>query len=84
METIYREVGSETFEGEKRTVREYLSESPMPLNVVIMIGPEGDFSQREISIAREKGFLPVTLGPSRLRVETAAVAAVGEIYFSTF
>ena len=71
-------------EGEKRTVREYLSESPRPLNVVIMIGPEGDFSQREISIAREKGFLPVTLGPSRLRVETAAVAAVGEIYFSTF
>ena len=43
----------------------------------------GDFSDGEISLAREKGFLPLTLGPSRLRVETAAVASVSEIYFAT-
>ncbi|MBP5391864.1 MAG: 16S rRNA (uracil(1498)-N(3))-methyltransferase [Bacteroidales bacterium] len=69
--------------GEKKTVREYVSTSPKPLNVVIMIGPEGDFSEREIALAREKGFLPLTLGPSRLRVETAAVASVSEIYFAS-
>ncbi|MBR5074672.1 MAG: 16S rRNA (uracil(1498)-N(3))-methyltransferase [Bacteroidales bacterium] len=70
-------------EGEKKTVREYVSTSQKPLNVVIMIGPEGDFSEREIALAREKGFLPLTLGPSRLRVETAAVVSVSEIYFAS-
>lgn len=70
-------------EGEKKTVREYVSASQKPLNAVIMIGPEGDFSEREIALAKEKGFLPLTLGPSRLRVETAAVASVSEIYFAT-
>lgn len=70
-------------EGDKKTVREYVSTSQKPLNVVIMIGPEGDFSEREIALAREKGFLPLTLGPSRLRVETAALASVSEIYFAT-
>ena len=52
------------------------------LSVVIMIGPEGDFSTREIELALQKGFLPVTLGESRLRVETAAVVSVSEIYFA--
>ena len=70
-------------EGEKKTVREYVSTSQKPLNVVIMIGPEGDFSQREIALAKEKGFLPLTLGSSRLRVETAAVVSVSEIYFAS-
>lgn len=49
--------------------------------IIIMIGPEGDFSEREIEAARQAGFLPITLGESRLRVETAALAAVSEIYF---
>lgn len=53
------------------------------LSVVIMIGPEGDFSTREIVLALQKGFLPVTLGESRLRVETAAVVSVSEIYFAS-
>lgn len=70
-------------EGEKKTIREYVSTSQKPLNVVIMIGPEGDFSEREIALAKEKGFLPLTLGPSRLRVETAAVVSVSEIYFAS-
>lgn len=55
---------------------------PPLINFTIMIGPEGDFSQREIELALRNGFLPTTLGPSRLRVETAAIAAVSEIYFS--
>jgi len=44
-------------------------------NVTVLIGPEGDFSQNEINIAYEKGFLPVSLGEYRLRTETAAIVA---------
>jgi 16S rRNA (uracil1498-N3)-methyltransferase len=41
----------------------------------ILIGPEGDFSPNEISLAREKGFVPASLGASRLRTETAGLVA---------
>ncbi|MBU2945626.1 16S rRNA (uracil(1498)-N(3))-methyltransferase [Zobellia uliginosa] len=44
-------------------------------DVTVLIGPEGDFSQNEINIAYEKGFLPVSLGEYRLRTETAAIVA---------
>ena len=43
--------------------------------ITILIGPEGDFSEQEIALAQQKGFLPVTLGNSRLRTETAAIVA---------
>ncbi len=48
---------------------------------IILIGPEGDFSREEIDIAFKRGFLPVHLGTSRLRTETAGVAACHSIYF---
>jgi 16S rRNA (uracil1498-N3)-methyltransferase len=44
-------------------------------DAVILIGPEGDFSEEEVQKAIEKGFVPVSLGPSRLRTETAALVA---------
>lgn len=44
-------------------------------DVLILIGPEGDFSKEEIEEARKAGFREVTLGESRLRTETAALAA---------
>jgi len=50
-------------------------------SAVIMIGPEGDFSNDEISAALRKKFIPVHLGSSRLRTETAGVAACHSIYF---
>lgn len=43
--------------------------------VLVLIGPEGDFSPKEIEQAKSCGFTPVSLGPSRLRTETAALAA---------
>lgn len=43
---------------------------------VILIGPEGDFSQEEIRLAMESGFRPVSLGDARLRTETAALTAL--------
>ena len=42
----------------------------------VLIGPEGDFTPQEIALALAKGIRPVTLGASRLRTETAALAAV--------
>ena len=45
-------------------------------DAVVLIGPEGDFSEEEIQLALECGFTPVNLGPSRLRTETAALYAV--------
>jgi len=44
-------------------------------DVVILIGPEGDFSNQEIKTAHENGFVPVSLGKNRLRTETAAIYA---------
>ena len=49
--------------------------------IVVLIGPEGDFSRNEVALAIECGFMPVHLGPSRLRTETAALAAVAAVYF---
>lgn len=43
---------------------------------LVLIGPEGDFSPGEIKLAREKGFVPCSLGKHRLRTETAGLVAV--------
>ena len=50
--------------------------------VILMIGPEGDFSRSEIAQAVATGWLPVSLGSSRLRIETAAIAATAAVYFT--
>jgi 16S rRNA (uracil1498-N3)-methyltransferase len=44
-------------------------------NVLILIGPEGDFSSEEVDMAIAEGFIPVSLGESRLRTETAGIVA---------
>lgn len=44
-------------------------------NTLILIGPEGDFSEAEIELAIKNGFEPVTFGTSRLRTETAGIVA---------
>jgi len=44
-------------------------------DVLILIGPEGDFSREEVQKAMSAGFIPVSLGNSRLRTETAGVVA---------
>lgn len=44
-------------------------------NLTILIGPEGDFSTKEIEMALSKNYVPVTLGDTRLRTETAAIVA---------
>jgi 16S rRNA (uracil1498-N3)-methyltransferase len=50
-------------------------------DAVIMIGPEGDFTGEEVLQAVSAGFIPVHLGRSRLRTETAGISACHSIYF---
>jgi 16S rRNA (uracil1498-N3)-methyltransferase len=51
-------------------------------DITILIGPEGDFSPEEARLAVEHGYVPVHLGASRLRTETAAVLAATAVYLS--
>jgi len=51
------------------------NEIKKPTDVLILIGPEGDFSKEEVQKALSVGFIPVSLGNSRLRTETAGVVA---------
>ena len=70
------------FEGEtpRRSVSQVLEGAPEGCRISILIGPEGDFSPEEVHLAEEHGFVPVHLGPSRLRTETAALTAVMSVY----
>jgi len=51
-------------------------------DVVMMIGPEGDFTEEEVTAALQAGYQPVHIGPSRLRTETAGVVACCSVYLS--
>lgn len=60
------------YEGEKPLLKDVLQKGE---DALVLIGPEGDFSEEEVKKAIENGFLPISLGKSRLRTETAALAA---------
>ena len=51
-------------------------------DITVLIGPEGDFSPEEARLALEHGYIPVHLGTSRLRTETAAVLAATAVYLT--
>jgi 16S rRNA (uracil1498-N3)-methyltransferase len=57
------------------------SQNRAPKNVLWLIGPEGDFTQAEMSMALGSGFEPITLGPLVLRCETAAVYALSVLSY---
>mgnify|MGYP001312604160 FL=1 len=59
-------------ENEKKSLQKELEPGK---SYTILIGPEGDFSSEEIESAIKAGFIPVTLGNTRLRTETAAIVA---------
>jgi 16S rRNA (uracil1498-N3)-methyltransferase len=59
--------------GEKLHLKEALA---VGLNALILIGPEGDFSEEEVEAAKKAGFSEISLSKSRLRTETAALMAV--------
>lgn len=69
----------------RRSIREVLEEYGHAQSeiqeIIVLIGPEGDFSRSEAELALAQGFIPVHLGASRLRTETAALTAVSAVYF---
>ncbi|MBQ0119304.1 MAG: 16S rRNA (uracil(1498)-N(3))-methyltransferase [Paludibacteraceae bacterium] len=60
------------YKEDKRLLRDEIKRGE---DVVVLIGPEGDFSEQEVQDALTLGFVPVSLGNSRLRTETAGVVA---------
>lgn len=64
----------------RRSIKEVLNEYSAN-KIIILIGPEGDFSKAEADTALANGFIPVHLGESRLRTETAALTAAASVYF---
>lgn len=58
----------------KQHVKQYVSTNK---SFIVLIGPEGDFNKDEIALAIAAGYLPVALGESRLRTETAGIFACG-------
>lgn len=68
-----------TLAGEKKHLREVLADA-RPHSILVLIGPEGDFTPEEVELAQSEGFLPVSLGNNVLRVDTAAIGVAS--YFS--
>lgn len=67
----------------EETDKKLLKEAIVPKEkYTILIGPEGDFSEKEIETALQNNYIPVSLGNTRLRTETAAVVACHSIVFS--
>jgi 16S rRNA (uracil1498-N3)-methyltransferase len=58
-----------------------LSDIEIKDSVSIAIGPEGDFTEKEISYLKESGFLPVTIGKRILRAETAAISVISSLRY---
>jgi 16S rRNA (uracil1498-N3)-methyltransferase len=65
-------------ETDKKSLKSQLKNND---DTLILIGPEGDFSVKEIEMALAADFIPVTLGNTRLRTETAAIAACHSVAF---
>lgn len=65
-------------ETDKKSLKDVLKPNK---NVTLLIGPEGDFSPKEIKLALENKYIPVSLGNTRLRTETAAIVACHSVAF---
>ena len=68
----YQRFIAHCYKDEKRFLKDEIEQGR---DVLVLIGPEGDFSEKEVADALALGFIPVSLGNSRLRTETAAVVA---------
>ena len=64
--------------GEKKLLKDIYTAGK---NVCILIGPEGDFTEEEVELARQNGFEAISLGEARLRTETAAMVSCHSINF---
>ena len=80
--TEFNKFIAQEFQGQKFIAHCYPGEKELLKNAItpgkdtlVLIGPEGDFSEEEVAAAIDNGFIPVSLGKSRLRTETAALTA---------
>ena len=55
-----------------------------PRSVLVLVGPEGDFTPAEIGLAKSHGCRPITLGPIVLRTETAAIYSLSVLSYELF
>lgn len=83
----FKELVVHPFDGDKLIAhcesgeKKLLKNSITPGNkILLLIGPEGDFAPSEIELALENGFIPVSLGDSRLRTETAGIVACHTVF----
>lgn len=81
---IKKEFGKQKFiahceETDKKSLKKELKSNE---DAIILIGPEGDFSVKEIQLALDNKFIPVSLGNTRLRTETAAVVACHSVVYA--
>jgi len=67
--------------GERKPIREVVAET-RPKDVLVLVGPEGDFTAEEVGLALSQGFIAVSLGDTVLRVATAAIAVASYIKFT--
>lgn len=64
------------------SMKSYLKSTlQMPQNIILFIGPEGGFAEKEVLLAKEMGFTPLGLGPRVLRTETTSVSVLSIIQF---
>lgn len=80
--TDFKDFVTRPFEGQKFIAHCHEGDKPLLKDTVrrgedalVLIGPEGDFSDEEVQLALQAGFTPISLGRSRLRTETAALVA---------
>jgi 16S rRNA (uracil1498-N3)-methyltransferase len=67
--------------GDRKTIKDIMA-GKKPKDIIVLIGPEGDFSPAEVGLALHNGFIPVSLGDTVLRVAAAAIAVAAYIQFS--
>jgi 16S rRNA (uracil1498-N3)-methyltransferase len=70
-----------TLEGERKSLKDVFSRGECIgiKKIIVLIGPEGDFTPGEVALAKKAGFIPVSLGERVLRVDTAAIAVASFI-----
>ena len=69
------------YSSERKLLKDCYTPGSRAKNVLILIGPEGDFDEVEIELAEKNGFKSISLGDSRLRTETAGLVACQSIAF---
>ncbi|MFA4993517.1 MAG: RsmE family RNA methyltransferase [Candidatus Omnitrophota bacterium] len=69
-----------TLEGKRKSLKEVFSHECKNIKkIIVLIGPEGDFTPGEVALAKKAGFIPISLGERVLRVDTAAIAVASFI-----